>query len=650
MKSKFLFFSLFVMSLILASAMASANLVMYNPSNASISSLNQNLNTTGTFIIGNTNATANITGITCSVTSSSFSTTGTDCSTVIPSGNLTSLANSSTLTYWITVPQYTPAGNYTATITASGTLGGAATTDPKTVTITVNPSPVLSLTWVTEPSSVYQRENATAIINVTNTGNVALSVNLTARLANSSVNYTTFSLNPGQSNYTNLTLEASTRTPIGDNVFLVTATGYGSGLSAAFTREKTIEIKYGYCSANSTDYPIYIEEIIGKADIEDESFKPLDVIKLKVKARNSDSETRRVNVDAVLVKNSEISGTKDEDSQRLSSGTSKTFYLNITIPSDVSRGYYYIFIKAYNDDKSSSCEQEKIRIYVDREDNEILLRDVEILTSPVECSQVLEIRGSLVNLGTEYEDSIMLNYSDDLGFKDSISYSNVDSGESNDFLFTITIPKNATEKLYRLKLTSFYDYDSSDERYLMSWGESYSYIVAGNCFKEFRNASLSALTQTAFVGKDSDITIALTNTGNVQEIYTINASSNDLIIRSVTPSTISLPANSTTSIILKVAAKEGIAEGAHSLNIGISYSGKSETKTVQLNVQQASVISGWYSIAKEKLRNVSWIIVINVILVIGIIILVVKLFTKPAEKAAPTVSEVYKSNIKKNFK
>lgn len=639
------------MTFILAAAFASANIAIYNPTNSTVDGLIQATNATGTFFLGNTNATANITGITCTVTTNvPGGIGGTDCSTVIASGNLTSLANSSTITYWITVPRGTAANNYTATITAAGTLGGVAKSDSKDVRITVNPSAALIIDWITGPSSIYQNDNVTATVNITNIGNVALNLNATATFANSSLNIS-YSLAPSQtSSPWSIVLSTSTRTAIGDNSLTVSAAGSGSGLSASTSTSRTVEVKYNYCRANSTNSPVYLEEIININDIEGNDFKPLDIIKLKVKVRNSADESKRVYAKATLVRNSPVEDADDEENQRISSDSSKTFNLNITIPADIPRGDAYIFVKVYDDNNESNCEQRKIKIYVDREDKELVFKDIVINPSTVSCEGTVEVRGSLINLGRSYEERVKLNYSDDLGYKDSMIYNDVDAGEIKDFSFTLTIPKNATEKSYRLMLVAYYEYNSDDNIYEDFAVEDYSYTVSGNCFKEIRNASASVLTSTAFIGKDSEVTIALSNTGNVQETYTINASSSDFLIKSITPSTAVLPAGSTTSVIVKLAAKEGIEPGVHSLNIGLSYSGKSETKTVSLNVQKASIISGWYSIIKEKAQNISWLTVLNIVFAVVIIFLVVKLFFLAPKKEAPKVSQVYKSNIKRNFK
>lgn len=642
MNSRFL---LLFVSLILAIAVASAQLAIYNPTNISTS---HNTNATGTFILGNTNLTNNVTGIVCTVSSTVPGSIGTTNCQAVLSGNLTSNTNAS-LTYWVFVPQYTVPNNYTATITATGT--GSPLPATKNVNVAVSATPSLALSWSTGPSDIYQGSNATGTVNITNNGNVALNVNLSATFANVTINLTSFALNPSESVLRTVSVNTSTKTPVGTNTLSVSAFGNSSYGTTTTTLESAIEVKYNFCSANSTNYPIYIEEITNKDTLEDKDFKPSDSFTVKVKVHNSDSsDSKYAVVRAVLMKSAKIDGTEEESSsQKISADSTKSFSLNITIPSDIAKGDYYLFVKAYDDDKSSNCEQRTVKIHFIREDYEIGLKDVEI-PSTIECDNVLEVQGTLENLGSKYEDKVRMFYSDGL-FSDNIVFDELESGDQKEFSFAFSVPKNTTEKTYTATLRVYYNYDDNDETYGDSTSFNYNYAVSGNCFKEIRNVSLSSLSQTAFIAKDSDVTFALANTGNVAETYTISAASADFTVKSITPSTIVLPAGSTVSVAMKVAAKEGTAPGMHNLAVTISYGGKTETKTISLDVQNASAISGTYNYIKEKFSNAPWLTVFNIVLVLVIIGLVVKLFVlKPAAKAAPAVASAFKSNIKKNFK
>ena len=632
-------FLLLFVSFVLALTVVSAQLTINTPTNATV---DHNINATGTFILGNTNLTNNITSITCSIASSTFTSRGiTGCPTDIVANT-----NSASITYWAFVPQGTAPGNYTATLSASGTMAGSSTSASTTVMITVNSNPSLSLSWNSEPSDVYQGTNASGIVNITNNGNVALDVNLSASFANTSINLTPFSLSPSQSVLRTVSINTSTKTPVGSNTFSVSAV---SSLTSA-TLEKSIEVKYNFCPANSSTSPIYIEEMTNKDTLEDKDFKPSDSFTVKLKVKNTYTDSKYVVVKAVLMKSSQIDDTEEETSpQKISSDSTKSFTLNITIPSDLARGDYYLFVKAYDDDKSTSCDQKTISIHVIRDDHEIALKNIEFSPSDIiECDNILEIKGTLENLGSKYEDQVKLAYSDGV-FSDSLIFTELDSGDVKDFSFSFSIPKNATEKAYTAYLRAYYDYDDNDGVYGDSQLFTYTYAVSGNCFKEIRNVSVSVLSQTAFISKDSDVTFALTNAGNVPETYTISATSADFTVKSITPSTILLPPGSTTSISLKVAAKEGITPGMHNIALSISYSGKTESKIIGLDVQKESTITGTYNYVKNKLANLPWLIIFNVVLALVIIGLIVKLvIAKP--KAAPAVNQAFKSNIKKNFK
>jgi uncharacterized membrane protein len=638
MNNRFLLlFVSFVLAIALVS-FASANIAVSSVSNIAV---NPGTNVTGQLTLTNTNSTYNITGLRCTITST-FSTKGITSPTEILAG-LTASPE-----YSVYVPAGTTARTDTVTINAEGILNGTAVSNSTTFNITVNTYPSLSISWITEPSDVYQGSNASGMVNITNNGNVALDVNLSASFANTSISLTPFSLSPSQSVLRNISINTSTKTPVGSNTFSVSAV---SSLVSA-TREKSIEVKYNFCPANSTTSPIYIEEVTNKDTLEDKDFKPSDSFTVKLKVKNTYTDSKYVAVKAVLMKSSQIDDTEEETSpQKISSDSTKSFSLNITIPSDLARGDYYLFVKAYDDDKSTSCDQKTVRIHIDREDHEMALKNVEFSPSDIiECDNIIEIKGTLENLGSKYEDQVKLAYSDGV-FSDFLTFTELDSGDVKDFSFSFSIPKNATEKAYTAYLRAYYDYDDNDGVYGDSQLFTYTYAVSGNCFKEIRNVSVSSLSQTAFISKDSDVTFALTNAGNVPETYTISATSADFTVKSITPSTILLPAGSTTSISLKVAAKEGTTPGMHNIALSIVYSGKTESKTIGLNVQKESTITGAYNYVQNKLGNLPWLIIFNVVLALVIIFFIVKLvIAKPKAKAAPAVNQAFKSGIKKNFK
>jgi uncharacterized membrane protein len=382
-------------------------------------------------------------------------------------------------------------------------------------------------------------------------------------------------------------------------------------------------------------------------------FNPLDSFNVKVKVRNYDTENSRyVVVRAVLVKNGEIDDTEEKMTLKISKESSKTFTLNMSIPSDLQKGEYRLFVEAYDDDSSIDCDQRSIRFDVYRAEYDIAPINIE-LTSPVACEGTLNINGQIANLGNNDEDKVKIIYSDDLKFSDSLIIDSLNTGDSQDFSFNFIIPKNATEKNYRLTLRTYYDYNEDDDTYGESSTYNYYYNVLGGCYKETRNVSLQTLTQTAFLSEDTDVSVAITNSGNVQDVYTLTATSSDFLVKSISPSSITLSPGMTSYATVKVQPKADMALGMHTINVVISYSGKSETKIVSLNVQNASnAIKKWYDSVKDALSGSNtWFYAADAVLIIVIIFLIIKVFVfKSAAAAAPTVSRVFKSNIKKNFR
>jgi hypothetical protein len=241
---------------------------------------------------------------------------------------------------------------------------------------------------------------------------------------------------------------------------------------------------YAYCSANSSTLPIRIYEIKNLDSIENEEFYPLDEFKVKVQVENQGDKSKTVYVKAIIVKNNlAVSDTEVDKKVKVSDGDTETLELNMTIPVDLREGDYSLYVKVYDENNKTNCEQRIIPFKVIQNDRDILLR--EILYDPsnaLTCNSVLTFSGKLANIGLLDEERVKITYEDDLKNKFTDEIDNLDSGEeSRTFTFYANIPKNATEGKKKITLTLNYDYDEDDDSYgeKATFNTLYSYTVSG---------------------------------------------------------------------------------------------------------------------------------------------------------------------------
>ena len=634
MKAKFLFVTLFLAVFLIPFVAADANLNITSISfSSSVTHGSSNL---VTFVLQNLNATGgNLTNVNYTIT--------TPWDTIVTQYSYNITNSSSSLSVSIPVPQYTSAISTTGTIIARALLDGtAAANDSRTFNINVTDSPALTIAWVASPQDVYQGENTSAIVNITNAGNVDFS-SVYINLTDSNATFSTSSVPLARNGSYAWTVNISTnkKTNYGSSSMTVTARGTNSTYSLNATASSTadFDVLYRYCVANRSTSRISIYEITNREDIDDEEFDALDELTIKVKVENEDDEEDRVAVvNAVLVHDySEVDDTEVEKSVEISSDNSKTVTLNMTIPVDVEEGVYFLYIKAYDDDSSKYCDQEVIEFIIDKSStHKVIPYELSVEPTNVSCGGLFTVKGKIGNIGSYDEDSVKLVYSD--GWTTSTkTFNSFDEGETGEFEFSSAVAANATEGAKSFTLTLSYYYDDNDNEYQRTDSESFSlFSVAGNCIRESSNVSFSTETATpqVFTGTQSEVRILVSNSGTIKQNYTVEiptASVNWALVNSISPSSFELEAGASRYVSVKLTPNANATSGLHTMDAKISYAGTSQTKTLSLNLQKVSEVSNLIDRVKFSVsRDWIWYVIGGLAAVVIVLMFAISSASKKA--------------------
>jgi hypothetical protein len=258
-----------------------------------------------------------------------------------------------------------------------------------------------------------------------------------------------------------------------------------------------------FCPVNHSNAIIQIDSIKNFNSIDAKDFAPLDELKIRVSVKNNANVSKTVYVKSfIMYNNSEIKDTEVSESVKINDDGTKTVELNMTIPLDLKEGDYQLYIRAYDDNNKSNCDDNfegsnVIRFQITRETNEVIPKDVSFMPSNnVSCGDLLTLSGKVANTGTEDEQKVKIVYTDDLKNKAEEVIDNLDWGiESKTFNFNINIPKNATESKYKATLTLSYEYNEDNNRYGTTKTFTYDYSV-GNCKPLASTLSLSNVSVT----------------------------------------------------------------------------------------------------------------------------------------------------------
>lgn len=625
---------------------ASANL------NITASTLQATHNTVnpGSFTLKNLNDTLSVTNLNCTVTVGTW-TTSVSCPTSL------SANGSQSVSFTVTVPQFTAAGITSGSILAQGMVNGTTyNSTTQAFNVNVTNSPALTIAWVTSPANIYQKQNTSAIINVSNSGNVAFSSVIinTTNITGSNISFSSipFILNLGESNLQTINITTSDDTFYGANTISVIAQGTGA-FNASASSSANFNVLYRYCGSNSSTSRITISEINNEDDISGEEFDPLDKITVDVEVENSYDEDRTVIVSAVLVfEDKELDDTETETTIEINDDDSESVTFDLTIPADADEGAYYLYIKAYDDDATKYCEQEVISFTVEKSSShKIVPYELSAEPSNVSCEGIFIVKGKLANIGSYDEDQVKLVYSD--GWTSLTKYyDDVDKGDEVEFEFLSAVPKNATEGIKSFTLGMYFNYDEDDEDYEKSESKTYSLLtISGNCVQESKNVSITSelSTMQVFTGSQSEVKVLVTNTGTLKQTYAVEVPTVSwATIGSISPASFELEPGSARYVSVKLTPNANVT-GNQSMDVKVSYSGTTQTKTLSLNVQKVSEVSSLIERIKFSVSR-DWIWY-GIGVIVAVIIVMIFAISSASNKAAAVKAALAEQKIKqyKNY-
>ncbi len=372
----------------------------------------------------------------------------------------------------------------------------------------------------------------------------------------------------------------------------------------------------------------------------------LDNIEVEVRIENTlDDE-----IDAILEfklidsDGNEVDLDQDEIDVPIGDDDSEEVPITFQIPADdsaldfsSSSKDFKFYVKVYEDgNEDEQCTDRKFSssdlfesVRIEKEAREVVVNDLGIQDS-ASCGDALTLSGNVFNIGYRDEPRVKVTLENaELGIKLEQEFKTMDSGDSEDFDFTFTIPKNATEKNYDLRLRTFYDYDKSNENY----DEASAYFtkvlkISGNCAKPIINNVLWTIApnqlEDATAGKEVTIRASLNNTGDQSTSYVISLSGyeNFAAVSSIKPTTTILAPGMSQDVAITLKLNSD-AEGIQTFNIKASFAGQEKSQAVSFTITPKT----GFSLPSSLTGNwIIWVIIlVNIVLIVAIIIVAVRM-------------------------
>jgi len=257
------------------------------------------------------------------------------------------------------------------------------------------------------------------------------------------------------------------------------------------------------CVENS-DEQIKIEKIelceegnVDKADLEikkitDEmddneiewQWEPEREIEISIDFKNKVYSQRTFVIELIMLNenNEKIIFAKDPEkikkSITLDEDESEEVSTYFTLSSEIEEGKYALYAKAYDEDNEEICTSLKaesksnpIKVTVEKPERRVAITKVE---GPKEVQTFEEITytATVTNFGAEDEDKVsILAYNYKLGIREIVEISNLNSGETKNATFQITIPENASLIKHTIIFSANYEYNAKSDYYKSSSDE-----------------------------------------------------------------------------------------------------------------------------------------------------------------------------------
>jgi hypothetical protein len=328
-------------------------------------------------------------------------------------------------------------------------------------------------------------------------------------------------------------------------------------------------------------------------------------------------------------KDQKITLTFTPDAEKLKSGnTNYIFYVRAVGEIDDSDS-------AHDGEKTGDSYSHDFEIVTD--DDFVIITNINLNTESVSCGNTVELTADVWNLGDDLDDDevFVWVYNKELGINKKIEFPNgIDSMESEKIDIIFTVPGNAAEKAYTIRLAAYNDDDiADDDLFETSKGDDdqdavfYTplTIAVGSCSTTPLASVTASLQSDAKAGKEFTVKATIINAGLSSSTFNLALSGYDswasLVSMDKTSVTLASGASQDVLITLKANAD---TSGEQVFNIGLTEGTKTLSQPVSVSVARAGI-------SLPNLSNLfsgnSWIWVIgalNALLVLIIVVVAVK--------------------------
>ena len=421
---------------------------------------------------------------------------------------------------------------------------------------------------------------------------------------------------------------------------VINATGT---VSDSITRSLSFE-ESGFCEvSNPGDLRVTVEKVkVTEGYGDKKEWFPFDTVEIEVKVDNrGDEDLVDVSVEWGLYDTNSKDWTIDvdeEDNFDLDSGDDQTLTITFTLDdrmdedlADLDKGDYVFYVRAtgeidsgdHEGEDTCSTDSDTGKLIIDK--NFVVLQNLKV-PEVAQCGSEVELLGDVWNIGSKDQKDVYVNiYNKELGLDEDVDIGDIDSFESSDLEYSLSLPEDVQEKRYYLTLTVYDDNDdvyesSNDDKSV----ETLALDVQGGC--AVAKASVTAVLESGGqAGKPMVVKATITNTGNKAASYSLNVAGYTGWASSATldKTSLTLNAGESAEVLLNFDVKKD-ALGSNLFNLEVlSENEMIANQPVQVEITKRALITGNFLSGDNK--YIWGIGLLNLILIVLIIVIAVRI-------------------------
>ena len=209
-------------------------------------------------------------------------------------------------------------------------------------------------------------------------------------------------------------------------------------------------------------------------DTIDDEAEPGDTVEFRIEVRNNftsaeDLEIEDITVDVTIEEVDDGDDLEEESSEfDLKAGRDKRVTLKFQVPLEVDEDTFDVIIKAEGDDENGTDQNVEIRLNleVDKENHLLKITRADLSPAEVSCNRKnAQLSTTIINIGNEDEEDVtvkVLNLDLSIDSKDVVEELTAEPNEPESRfskVFTLSVPENAESGSYPILLSALYDND-----------------------------------------------------------------------------------------------------------------------------------------------------------------------------------------------